>query len=98
MTGALRRAAILRRLTARRADRRLGVKLALWGAAARDALRPESDSDIPVDCEGPATFDRSMDLKFWLEEVPGRPVDLVTVGALKPRLRATVEGEAISVA
>ncbi|MCD5408066.1 DNA polymerase subunit beta, partial [Candidatus Bipolaricaulota bacterium] len=47
--------------------------------------------------EGPATFDRYMGLKFFLEDLLGRRVDLVTKRALKTRLRPYVEREAIYV-
>lgn len=78
--------------------KRLGVKsLALFGSAARGDLRPDSDVDILVEFDGPATFDRYMELKFLLEALLGRPVDLVTPRALKPRLRPYVEREAIRV-
>jgi cytidylate kinase len=38
------------------------------------------------------------DLKFYLEDVLGRRVDLVTRKGLRPRLRPSVEAEAIRVA
>ncbi|MCX7855684.1 MAG: nucleotidyltransferase family protein [Anaerolineae bacterium] len=76
----------------------LGVKsLALFGSAVRGDLRPDSDVDILVEFDGPATFDRYMELKFRLEALLGRSVDLVTPRALKPRLRPYVEKEAIRV-
>jgi len=77
---------------------RFGVKsLALFGSVARDENRPESDVDILVEFEGRATFDRYMDLKFFLEDLLRGRVDLVTSKALKPRLRPYVEKEAIYV-
>jgi len=76
----------------------LGVKsLALFGSLARGDAGPESDVDILVEFQGPSTFDRYMDLKFFLEELLNRPVDLVTRKALKTRLRPHVEKEAIYV-
>jgi len=76
----------------------LGVKsLALFGSLARGDAGPESDVDILVEFQGSSTFDRYMDLKFFLEELLNRPVDLVTRKALKPRLRPYVEKEAIYV-
>ncbi len=75
-----------------------GVKsLALFGSVVRGEARPDSDVDILVEFEGPATFDRYMELKFFLEELLGRRVDLVTRKALKPRLRPHVEREAVYV-
>ena len=78
---------------------RYGVKmLALFGSAARDALRPQSDVDVLVEFQGLATFSRYFDLKDELEKLLGRPVDLVTLRGLKPRARRSVEQELIRVA
>ena len=87
-------------LRSRTADlRRFGVSsLALFGSFARDEAGEDSDVDLIVELEGPATFDRYMDLKFYLEDVLGRRVDLVTRKGLRPRLRPSVEAEAIRVA
>ena len=51
-----------------------------------------------VEFEGAATFDRYVGLRFFLEDLLGAPVDLVTRKALKPRLRPYVEREALYVA
>ena len=76
----------------------LGVKrLALFGSAAREQDSPESDVDFLVRFSAPSTFDLYMNLKFWLEDLIGRPVDLVTEKALRPELRASVERDAIRV-
>ena len=78
---------------------RFGVKsLSLFGSAVRAEMGEASDVDVLVEFEGPATFDRFMDLKFYLEELLGRSVDLVTPKALKPRMRPAVEQEAVRVA
>ena len=75
-----------------------GVRsLALFGSLARDEAGSDSDADILVEFRGPATFDRYMDLKIFLEELLGCPVDLVTRKAIKPRMRTYVEKEAIYV-
>ena len=77
---------------------RLGVKsLAVFGSVARGEARVDSDIDVLVEFRGPATFDGYMELKFFLEKLLGRKVDLVTRKALKPRLRPYVEREAIYV-
>lgn len=79
--------------------RRYAVKsLAIFGSAARDALSETSDVDLLVEFETAPGFDRYFDLKFFLEELIGRPVDLVTRGGLRSELRARVEREAIHVA
>ena len=75
-----------------------GVRsLAPFGSLARDEAGSDSDADILVAFRGPATFDRYMDLKIFLEELLGCPVDLVTRKAVKPRMRTYVEEEAIYV-
>ncbi len=78
---------------------RYGVRrLALFGSAARDALEAASDVDVLVEFAGPATFAAYMDLKFYLEDLLGRPVDLVTEKALRQELRPYVEKDLIHVA
>ena len=81
-------------LAARFAVKRLG----LFGSAARDELREESDIDLLVEFEGPATFDGYFGLKDHLEALLGRPVDLVTERGLKPRARRYVEKDLVGVA
>jgi predicted nucleotidyltransferase len=77
----------------------LGVKtLAVFGSVARDDDHSDSDVDVLVDFNGKATFDQYMDLKLYLEDILGRPVDLVTRRALRPILRERIESEAIHVA
>lgn len=76
-----------------------GVKsLAIFGSVARDEARPDSDVDILVEFDGLATFDRYMDVKFYLEDRLGTRVDLVSRLMLKPLILSTVEQEAIDVA
>ncbi len=76
-----------------------GVKsLALFGSAARDEMRSDSDVDVLVEFDPPPTFVRFMDLKFYLEDLLGCRVDLGTPDTLKPRIRAQVQGEALRVA
>lgn len=78
--------------------RHFGVKeLALFGSAARDALNAISDVDILVAFEGLATSKRYFGVQFYLEDLLGRSVDLVTQKALRPELRPYVEREAIHV-
>jgi uncharacterized protein len=78
---------------------KLGVKsLALFGSVARDEAKPDSDIDILVEFQPPLTFDRYMDVKFYLEDQLGTAVDLVTWRSLKSQLRESVEREAIRVA
>lgn len=77
---------------------RYGVtRLALFGSTARDAARADSDVDILVAFDGPATSDRYFGVQFFLEDLLGRPVDLVTEKALRPELRPYIEKEAVHV-
>ena len=72
--------------------------MGLFGSAARDELRPDSDIDVLVEFDGPASYDRYFDLKDYLEQLLGRTVDLVTSKGLKPRARQHVEQDLIRVA
>lgn len=72
-------------------------RLSLFGSAARDELRKESDIDVLVEFKGPATFDGYMDLKFYLEDLFQRDVDLVIRDAIKPRMRPLIEKDEIHV-
>lgn len=75
-----------------------GVRsLAVFGSVARDEAGPASDVDVLVEFEPPATFDRYMGLKLYLEDLLGVRVDVVTPRGLKPRLRPVVEREAVFV-
>ena len=71
--------------------------LALFGSSARDTARENSDIDILVSFDGPATSRRYFGVQFYLEDLLGRPVDLVSDKALRPELRPYVEREAIHV-
>ena len=77
---------------------RYGVtRLALFGSTVRDAARADSDVDILVAFDGPATSERYFGLQFHLEDVFGCAVDLVTDKALRSELRPFVEREAVNV-
>lgn len=77
---------------------RFGVeRLLLFGSAARGEATDASDLDFLVELS-PKTFRNYMGLKLFLEARFGRPMDLVTVGSLKPALRGQVAREATRVA
>ncbi|MBI3292758.1 MAG: nucleotidyltransferase family protein [Elusimicrobia bacterium] len=77
----------------------LGVRsLAVFGSVARGKARSDSDVDLLVDFDGPATFDRYMQLKFFLEDLLKRRVDLLTQQAVRPELRPSIEQDARRVA
>ena len=97
----MNRAKILELLNKHRDEfmHRFGARhLALFGSAARDELREDSDIDVLVEFEGPATFDGYVGLADYLEQLLGRRVDLVTEKGLKPRARRYVEKDLIRVA
>ena len=72
--------------------------LSLFGRAARDEMQKGGDIDVLVEFVGAPTFDRYMDLKFFLESLFGASVDLVTVDAMPPRMRSAIEPSLINVA
>ena len=68
--------------------------IGLFGSLARNEADMESDVDILVDLIEP-TFDHYMDLKFYLESLFGREVDLVIADTIKPRLESVIKKEVI---
>ncbi|MDV3238034.1 MAG: nucleotidyltransferase family protein [Gammaproteobacteria bacterium] len=73
------------------------VRLALFGSTARDEARSDSDVDVVVSFDGPATSKKYFGVQFFLEDALGCPVDLVTEKAMRPELRPYIEREAVSV-
>jgi len=79
-------------------SQRFGVnRLALFGSTARDTATETSDIDILVSFDGPATSTRYFGVQFYLEDLFGCHVDLVTEKALRQELRPYIEREAINV-
>ena len=77
---------------------RYGVtELALFGSTVRNSASETSDVDVLVAFDGPATSERYFGVQFYLEDVLGCPVDLVTEKALRPELRPFIEQEAVHV-
>ncbi len=71
-------------------------RIGVFGSFARGESKEESDVDVLVEFKaGFKTFDNYMDLKFYLEDIFSRNVDLVTVNALKPQLRDDILQEVI---
>ena len=78
------------------AARHGAYNLRVFGSVAHGEAGPESDIDILIDV-GPTTsswFPAGLILD--LEDLLGRPVDVITEKALKPELRDHVLREAIS--
>ena len=77
---------------------RFGVtSLTLFGSFARDQATGTSDLDILVRFDGPATSKAYFGVQFYIEDLLGRPVDLVTEKAVRPELRPYFEREAMNV-
>jgi predicted nucleotidyltransferase len=80
------------------ARERFGVqRLRLFGSTARNQARPDSDLDLLVQFDGPATSERYFGLLFLLEDRLGVSIDLVTEKALRPAFRPYVERDAIAI-
>lgn len=77
---------------------RFGVlDLALFGSTARNTAGADSDVDLLVEFDGPATSDKYFGVQFYLEDLLGQRVDLVTQKALRPEFRPFIESEAVHV-
>ena len=79
-------------------SKRFGVAaLALFGSVARNQATGDSDVDILVRFSGPTTSKNYFGTQFYLEDLIGRPVGLVTDKALRPELHPYVERETVHV-
>jgi predicted nucleotidyltransferase len=67
-------------------------RIGLFGSVLRGSASDKSDVDILVELTH-STFDQYMDLKFFLEDKLGRPVDLVLADSLKLRLKPIITRE-----
>ncbi len=77
---------------------RFGVTgLTLFGSFARDQATERSDVDILVRFDRPATSKSYFGVQFYIEDILGRNVDLVTDKALRAEIRPHVELEALDV-
>ena len=78
---------------------RFGVKkIGLFGSFIRGEELENSDIDILVEFEkGQKTFDNYMELKFYLEDIFNRKVDLVIISSIKPHLKDNILDETVYV-
>ena len=77
--------------------RKFGVRrIGLFGSWVRGEGKPESDIDVLVEFDH-STFDRYMELKFFLEELFGRNVDLVLAETLKKQIKPKIMREVLYV-
>jgi len=81
---------ILRRAMPELRERFGVVSVRLFGSIARREAGPGSDVDILVEFAGPVTLFVLADLRQFLMEALGRPVDVGTEGSLRPRIREAV--------
>ncbi|OEF99973.1 nucleotidyltransferase [Vulcanibacillus modesticaldus] len=74
--------------------KKYGVKkIGLFGSYLRNEQTNESDIDLIVEFEaGQKTFDNYMDLKFELEELFKKEIDLVIAESIKPDLKQSILG------
>jgi uncharacterized protein len=74
---------------------RFGVRrIGLFGSHVRGEAERTSDIDVLVEFDEP-TFDRYMDLKFFLEKLFGVDVDVVLADSIKPRLKPYIMDEVV---
>jgi predicted nucleotidyltransferase len=63
------------------------ARYGVFGSFVRNQVTPDSDVDLLVEFRpGGKTFENFMNLAWFLEELLGRPVDLVTTESLSPYL------------
>ena len=73
------------------------TRLALFGSTVRGEAKTDSDIDIVVSFDGPATSEKYFGVQFLLEDELGHSIDLVTEKAMRAELRPYIEQEAINV-
>lgn len=67
------------------------IRIALFGSYSRGEQKDTSDIDLLVEFDDHAmTFDNYMDLKFSLEDLFKKPVDLVIIDDIKPALKPSI--------
>lgn len=72
--------------------RRIGV----FGSFVRSSGNEKSDIDVLIEFyPGKKNFDNYMELKFFLEKLLHRKVDLVIKDAIKPRIKPAILNEVL---
>jgi hypothetical protein len=69
-------------------------KIGIFGSYAKGNQTESSDIDVLVEFKH-ATYDNLIELAFYLEDLYGKKVDLITVKGLSPYILPTVEKEVI---
>lgn len=73
------------------------AEIGIFGSVVRGEAREDSDVDVLVAFNRPTGFIAFMDLLYYLEELFGAKVDLVTRNALKPRIGKRILNEVMYV-
>lgn len=73
-------------------------RIYLFGSVARNEDTSKSDIDILIKFDIPPTYDLYIELKFYLEDLLGRKVDLVTEDAVRVEIRPFIDQDLIRVA
>lgn len=69
-------------------------KIGYFGSYARNEQQQSSDLDIIIKLGRPIGLE-FLDIKYYLEEKIGVPIDLVTTNALKPQLKEQILKEVV---
>ena len=72
-------------------------EIGLFGSWARGEQHAESDIDVLVEFEDDADLFDWMGLTLYLEDLFGRPVDVVPRKALRPELESTVLEQVVKI-
>lgn len=78
------------------AARHKALSISVFGSVARGEDRPESDYDFLVQFDKGTTLIDQSDLMLELQDFLNTPVDVVSVGGLKPR-DSHIQEEAVSI-
>lgn len=70
-------------------------KIGVFGSFARGEASADSDIDLLIDFSKPVNLLSFVDIKLDLENLLQRKVDLVTVNALKPRIKDKILNEVV---
>ena len=73
------------------------AEIGIFGSVVRGEARDDSDVDVLVEFNRPTGFIAFMDLLYFLEDLFGAKVDLVTRNALKPRIGKRILDEVLYV-
>lgn len=65
-------------------------RIGIFGSVARGDETAQSDVDILVEFSESISFFQLIELEWHLEQLLGRSVDLVTLEALKPRIKEQI--------